>query len=730
MTIITELEANGTPVTVGAALDYWRRGWAPIPLHPSKKQPINSSWTQLRYETEPDVERAFSKGQNVGVVLGAASGGLVDVDVDCSEGALIAQRHALPTTGAVFSRDSSKSVHLLYRVTGEMPDTQRYSGLVELRSTGAQTMFPPSTHPEGSQVAWLLDGEPGLIDGVELWRSVARFAAVLRLAKAWPRGAHHDATLALAGGLLRAGWDRGQVDDFVRYVCMAAGDTEELDDDRMQAVRSTDLAMQAGGKTTGWPSLAQLVGDQTVTDVLGWLEITPLGASDLLSGETFTDVGNARRFVDAEGEDSRFSVAHDKWIRWNGSFWEADGSEQIFKKAMAVTDSMIREAANVGNPDLKKKMVTHALRSQGKQSIANMVFLARPLLAVEPRELDRDPFLFNAANGVVDLRTGQLREARREDFMTVVSPVAYDPDARSPLWEHFLYESTGGDADLMAFLQRAVGYSLTGDASEEKLFFIHGRGATGKSTFLEAVKAMLGGYSATADFESFLKRSNTGGARSDLARLVGKRFVASVEVDEGKQLAEGLVKQITGGDKLTVRHLYREEFEYDPQFKLWLSANHSPRVSADDDAMWRRILLIPMDNVVPEDRRDPHLKPQLKDPDTEGRAVLAWAVAGCLAWQKQRLGVPNVVKQATEEYRVRMDVVSEFVQERLVMDGYERIRAGLLLENYNEWARERNYPRENMRSFGSKVQERIGPSVKVGGNFWYDGYRLRRWDDD
>jgi len=214
---------------------------------------------------------------------------------------------------------------------------------------------------------------------------------------------------------------------------------------------------------------------------------------------------------------------------------------------------------------------------------------------------------------------------------------------------YFVTFVSAGDGELADFLQRYFGYCLTGSVAEEKLAFVHGRGGTGKSTFMEALKAVFGEYAVTADFETFLARKATGGPRPDIARLAGARLVTSIEVDDGKRLAEGLVKQLTGGDTVTARELYAKEFEFVPQFKLVLVANHAPTVHSDDEAMWRRILRVPFDNAIPEAGQDRSVKLILRDPAVSGPAILAWLVEGCLQWQREGLRVPTVVTDATTD---------------------------------------------------------------------------------
>lgn len=217
------------------------------------------------------------------------------------------------------------------------------------------------------------------------------------------------------------------------------------------------------------------------------------------------------------------------------------------------------------------------------------------------------------------------------------------------------------------------------------MFFVHGPAASGKSTFIDAMRAALGDYAATADFETFLARGVVGGVRNDIARLAGARFVASVEVDQGKRLAEGLLKTLTGGDVVTARYLYQEAFEFAPQFKLWLVANDAPHVRDSDDAMWRRMLRVPFEQVIAAGQRDPRIKETLR---TGARPeVLAWAVQGCLAWQREGLRVPDVVTQATAAYRAEQDPLRDFLAECCVLAAHAWAATADLWDAYQEWGK-------------------------------------------
>ncbi len=407
-----------------------------------------------------------------------------------------------------------------------------------------------------------------------------------------------------------------------------------------------------------------------------------------------TDLGNARRFVAQAAGNMRYLVDRRKWLHWTGQRWELDRTGKALRLARQAVKAIYAEASEALTETDRKALAQHAMRSESESKIRAMVSLAQsePEMPITFDELDRDPWLLNCLNGTIDLKTGGLREHRREDYISKLAPTEYDPDARSALWESFL-DRVLPDPEVQRYVQKALGYSLTGSTGLEKLFFAYGPPATGKSTLLAAVQAAMGDYAATADFETFLQRSHVSGApRNDIARLAGKRLVCSVEVEDGRRLAEGLINMLTGGDTITARFLYSEAFEFRPQFKLWLAANNRPSISGPEGAIWRRLVQIPFLEEISEAERDPEIKARLRD---EGRpAVMAWLIEGCLLWQKEGLQEPEAVKRLTGEYREESDPLRDFIQECCILEPAAQADNAEIWQAYQEWckANSERYP--------------------------------------
>jgi putative DNA primase/helicase len=418
-------------------------------------------------------------------------------------------------------------------------------------------------------------------------------------------------------------------------------------------------------------------------------------------GYNLTDLGNARRLVHRHGRNLRYCWLWRKWLAWDGKRWVKDDTGEVYRLAKETVSSIYQEAAAAPNDEARKELGKHATRSEAGARIKEMVDLARSDVPVMPDELDASPDLLNTESGTIDLRTGELREHRREDLITKIAPTTYRPDAAAPAWEAFLERVLPGE-DLRAFVQRAVGYSATGDTSEQCMFINHGGGANGKSTFQEAIAAALGDYAMRAPTEMLLaKRSD--GVPNDVARLKGARFVSASETEEGRRLAESRIKDLTGQDTITARFMKAEWFDFAPTHKLWLSTNHKPEIRGTDAAIWRRIRLVPWAVTIPPAEQDKKLPIALRH---ELAGILAWVVRGCLQWRREGLQAPDEVRKATGEYRAEMDVLAGFLVECCELDTGHWEYAKDLYECYKRWCDENGERPEPQRKFGGRLGER------------------------
>lgn len=343
-----------------------------------------------------------------------------------------------------------------------------------------------------------------------------------------------------------------------------------------------------------------------------------------------------------------------------------------------------------------------AIRSEAAPRIKAAIDLAKSEsgIPILPSQMDSDPWLFNCLNGTIELKTGKLREHRREDYITKISPVVFDAQATCPLWDKFLYRIFDGNADVIEYLQRAAGYSMTGTVTEQCLFFLHGGGANGKSTFLGALLELLGDYGMQSVSELLMAKNNESHP-TERADLFGKRLVATIETDDGKRMAESLMKQLTGGDKIRARRMREDFWEFSPTWKIWLAANHKPQIRGTDHAVWRRIKLVPFDVTISDEEKDPHLPEKLK---AELPGILAWAIRGCLAWQKYGLGEPDEVRTAVAEYRSEQDVFGQFISERCFVNREVSVESSSLFVAFKEWCQQNGEHEPTQRSMASSLK--------------------------
>ncbi|HKO49970.1 MAG TPA: phage/plasmid primase, P4 family [Polyangiaceae bacterium] len=439
-----------------------------------------------------------------------------------------------------------------------------------------------------------------------------------------------------------------------------------------------------------------------------------------------TELGNAELFVRHYGDRVKHCKPRRKWLVWNGNHWQWDQRGTIVELAKRTVRSLYSEASRCADESRRKAIVTHATRSEKATGIAAFLKLAEsdPGVAVLPHELDSDPWLLNCKNGTLDLRTGRVRAPSRNDLITKTTPVAYDVTAYSELWNRVLWQAVGSDTGLGEYMQKIAGYALTGVSHERAFFFLHGPPGTAKSTFLDALHGALGDYAVSASSDTWLVHTSTGGNRGDVVRLAGARLVTSSEVRPGGRWDTALMKAITGGDMIVAAAKYEESVEFRPACTLILSANDAPSLRDDDDGMWARIRRIPLIAQIPAEQQDRELKFKLQRPE-HAAAILAWAVAGCLAWQLNGLGTCDAVEKSTAAYRNEMDLFGRFLDECCVLDSETWIsRAEFNKADNVGWCRDAGLRRPlSSREIQTRLEARGCHAKTVNGNRRWAGVR-------
>jgi putative DNA primase/helicase len=433
-----------------------------------------------------------------------------------------------------------------------------------------------------------------------------------------------------------------------------------------------------------------------------------------------TDTGNAERFADQHRDKARFVTPWGKWIYFTGQRWKLDAKAEIEMLAKATVLSIDHEVAREADETKKSALRKHAGNSQSARGRTNMLRLAQCELAIEPSVLDNKPMLLNCTNGTVDLKTGERRAFKSEDFLTQQCPVRFDTRAKCPRWEQFLRSIFGNDMELVQFMQRLLGYFLTGSVSAHVLPILHGNGANGKTTLIETFLSLLGDdYSAVAPRDLLIKQLGNVHPTSR-ATLFGKRFVSASELERGSELAVATVKELVGGDTISARRMHEDWWNFKPTHKIAVATNHKPGIKRKDDAIWRRVLLIPFTVTIPPGDRDHDLLTTLRG---ELPGILAWCVRGCSYWRDNghKLSPPAAVKNATDEYRQEEDELSPFLSEMCDRGSQLKCQASVLREAFKTWTESEITDKE----FYLLMKEQGYTSKRGKRCSWYHGIGLR-----
>jgi putative DNA primase/helicase len=706
------------------------RNDAYVCLHPKKKNPIKADWRNQSVSAEDALAASQMLQHNIGILNGTTSG-VIDIDLDCAEAVAFADLF-LPETVASFGHEGNDRGHYLVAIQSSgktrkfnMPDSSEC--LVELRSDGTQTMLPPSIHPSGHklQFSYINDSAPA-VDYADLLVATQRIAACSVIARSWSEGSRHQLALAFAGMMYKADFNQDLAENVVNTICNFTSDEEMAD--RLNAVTTTYA--QDASSISGYGIMVDVLGVNTARKIAEWLDIgadnTDVieadGAAPTILPTTNEDEITEEKMAEAftRWAKKRAVYVHEKkqWYLWDGLVWRPDPSN-------AVRLLLSEFVSAAGAAQRHNRRFEDALRRfENLSKIKNTLELAQPRLAKSITEFDTDPMLFAAGNTWIDLKTGQPVTPKANTLVSLQSSVRYDPEADCPLFKSFLNEIFLDNDALVKFVQRTVGYSLTGRIEEQCFFPMNGDGANGKSTLLNILSRLLGDYSKAAATATLMANQRQG-VGDDLMYLAGARMITISETDRNQSLAEAKLKQMTGGDEITARVLWGSYTTFKIVGKIFVATNNLPKVNGRDHGIFRRFQIVPFNRTFQSHEQDKALPDKL---EAELSGILNWALRGCLNWQEQGLNPPQIVKDQLDHYQQDMDTVAKFVDAQLVLDPASKIQSSELYQEYRSWCQRMGYSQQDDKQFKASMLTIEGirdGRTKVGRHFAGVHYR---WD--
>jgi len=752
---------------VDVALWYAKQGLFVIPIEPGGKRPWNGNGID-HATTDPKIIREwYAECPGAGVGIACAQSGWLVIDIDPRNGGdatweTLCAGRKFTTVEAVTGGGGR---HLVFRA----PDYQvrgKAGDGIDLKLRG-YIVVEPSIHPSGEPYRWVQGKAPGNLAVAEVpdW-----LRAAIEVQKHEPKAREERPDLRDSDELLTdeeaalrclADMDAARADDYQSWVTVgmalhAVGDSllgawdvwsqQSAKYDR-GACEDKWKSFRRGSGGVGLGSLVTMAREDGSTVMLpgdlrrrreerGQREVKPEKDNreeheprqrkqeppedEFPLGLRCTDIANGRRFVAQFGGEFRYCCDWKAWLWFDGRRWTRDDTGRAASHAKEISLVILREALEASS-GVRDILARHATKSSSAAAVASALTMAQtePGMPVMSTALNPDPWLFNLPNGTLDLRHGTMHPHDPDQLHSQLAGTRYEPEAHlqdtreATAWHDYLTHVTCGDDDLRGWLQRWFGYCLTGLTSEEVWAFFHGIGGTGKTTLLEVFGRVCGDYCRTINMGALMKSYGTSDAKPEIVAAQHARFVKSSEVARGAAWDEALVKTMTGGEVMSARALYRDPVEFKPVWKLALCANDQPKVSHDDSGMWRRLREVRFNNPVTEAEKAAAMAAYgapLKDYLLGAclPVVLAWAVEGCLMWQKQRLGTCGAVQEATDAYRREMDPLGEWLGEVTVRPGDKSLFTGSR-ELYDDYCRhhreggERGKPM-TLASFGLRIK--------------------------
>ena len=660
---------------------------------------------------------------NIGLATGEVSG-IIVLDVDPRHGGdrslemLEREYGDLPKT--VSTRTGGGGRHIFFKIPN-VPVSNRVGiepGL-DIRSSNGYVVVPPSTHASGNQYEWesgLSTSDTELAEMPEWLVEICcgtnknsdeaerNLSDLIRTGVA--EGQRNVTAARIAGYYIRRGdWYQKTLDELRAW---NRRNKPPLSDDELERVVKSIWRREKRKQSRQ----KRVQGKHRGIDYNQF----PL-----------TDAGNAELFAACYGDRVRYDHKRKQWFIYDGAIWRPDLTGEVKRLAKDCARRRQEAALSIEGEEKRKKHIDWGIKSESEARIESALRLARaePGIADNGESWDTDTKLLGVKNGILDLRTGELRKGRPEDRVTKMVPLNYDPLAKCPTWIQYLLTVLCDNTALKDYLQRLIGYTLSGETCEQILAILYGKGANGKSVLLNVLAFVLGPYAANTPFNTF-ELSGRNSIPADLAALQGVRLVTASEVNDGTRFNEARIKAITGQDEITARFMHQNFFTYQPQFTLWLAVNHLPIVRDSSTSFWRRVHVIPFNRTFTPQNMDKDLSRKLKK---EASGILEWAVQGFLKWQKQGLQPPREVNCATRAYQCDSDTIQQFIDACCDQGSGLQVKARPLYERYRTWCDSEGISAPEMlsnRKFGEEMKQKY--SFNKQGSILYSGIALRSDD--
>lgn len=689
------------------------------------KHPREGGWAKDNLASTPEAVHAFWQrypSANIAIKTGYESG-LIVLDIDPDKGGNASlealQQELGPLPDTLTQITGGNGLHLFYRHPGPafrvktVAEWRKMPGLDIRGDKNGYVVAAPSMHASGKAYKWDKRKPGAAVELPDTWLEAlieqpeaAPDMAQMRLQAATP-----DLISRIVDKYVRQASAGRRNDTGMQLACQLRDNgADYLTAESAMSAYQSAVTSEADPYTWG-EALKTLRGVYNTAARQPWSTqtspVTQINQATPRKSYHYTHDGLAMRLVDTYGDTIRFVKKWKRWLVWTGKRWEDDeGGELILLVKRCIKD-IFTEASSLllsdedTDRERGKKLAGFAMACENASFIISAIKLAAPHVMIDPNELDSDQWILNCMNGILDLKTGQLMPHDRTRYCTKIASVAFDPEAQAPTWLTFLDWFTCQRADMVAWLQRAVGYTLTGSTAEQSMLLLYGNGGNGKNTLVDILLDLLGDYGTQTPTKTLMKRENDNSINNDVARLHGMRLVAASESDDGERLNEGLVKSMTGDRFMTARFLHAEFFTFTPRFKIWFSTNNRPIIRDTGESMARRLRMVPCDAAITT--KDGNLPAKLQ---AELPGILAWAVRGCQEWLKQGLETPETVKSATADYLEEMDTFSHFIGDCCIQ-GAQYIATGKQLWNaYQGWCDANNERPMQSRSFGLQLGKR------------------------